>query len=64
MAQAHSGQEIGDGQVSTQPCAGLSGQRRDQVIFYQYRADRARRTLHGINEQIAKAEKVVAAPGR
>jgi transposase len=30
------------------------------VIFYQYRADRARRTLRGIDEQVAKAEKAVA----
>lgn len=56
----HPGQEIGDGQVFTQPWAGLSGQRRDQVVYYQYRADRARRTLRGIDEQIAKAEKAVA----
>ena len=39
--------------------AGL-GQRRDQVIYYQYKADRARRTLHGIDEQVAKAAKAVA----
>jgi hypothetical protein len=58
--QAHPGQEIPDGQVFTQPWAGLSGQRRDQVTFYQYRADRARRTLRGIDEQVAKAEKAVA----
>ena len=32
----------------------------DRTIFYQYRADRARRTLKGIDEQIAKAEKAVA----
>jgi hypothetical protein len=57
---AHPDQEIPDGQVFTQPWAGLSGQRRDQVIYYQYRADRARRTLRGIDEQIAKAEKAVA----
>jgi transposase len=30
------------------------------VIYYQYKADRARRTLRGIDEQIAKAEKAVA----
>ena len=30
------------------------------MIYYQYRADRARRTLRGIDEQIAKAEKAVA----
>jgi hypothetical protein len=57
---AHPGEEIPDGQVFTQPWAGLSGQRRDQVIYYQYRADRARRSLRGIDEQIAKAEKAVA----
>ena len=34
--------------------------RRDQVIYYQYRHDRARRTLRGINEQVAKAEQAVA----
>ena len=33
---------------------------RRRTIFYQYRADRARRTLHGIDQQIAKAEKAVA----
>ena len=31
--------------------------RRDKVIFYQYRTDRARRSLRGIDEQVAKAEK-------
>jgi len=30
------------------------------VIYYQYRHDRARRTLRGIDEQVAKAEKAVA----
>jgi hypothetical protein len=34
--------------------------RRDKVIYYQYRADRGRRTLRGIDEQVAKAEKAVA----
>jgi hypothetical protein len=59
--RAHPGQEIPDGQVFTQPWrAGPSGQRRDQVIYYQYRSDRARRALRGIDEQIAKAEKAVA----
>jgi len=33
---------------------------RDRVIHYQYRADRARRTLRGIDEQVSKAEKAVA----
>jgi hypothetical protein len=57
----HPGGEMTDGQVFTQPWpAGPTDARRDQVIYYQYKADRARRTLRGINEQIAKAEKAVA----
>jgi hypothetical protein len=57
----HPGEEIPDGQVFTQPWpAGPSGGRRDQVIYYQYRHDRARRTLRGIDEQVTKAEKAVA----
>ena len=32
----------------------------DKVIYYQYRADRGRRTLRGIDEQVVKAEKAVA----
>jgi transposase len=57
----HPGQEIPDGHVFTQPWpAGPDGGRRDQVIYYQYKADRARRTLRGIGEQIAKAEQAVA----
>jgi hypothetical protein len=57
----HPGQEIPDGHIFTQPWpAGPNGGRRDQVIYYQYRADRARRTLRGIDEQIAKAEKAIA----
>jgi hypothetical protein len=59
--EAHPGQDIPDGQVFTQPWpAGASAKRRDQTHYYQYRADRARRTLRGINEQVAKAEKAVA----
>jgi hypothetical protein len=58
--KANPGQEIPDGHVFTQPWAGLSAKRRDQIIYYQYRADRARRTLRGIDEQVAKAEKAVA----
>jgi transposase len=57
----HPGQDIPDGEIFTQPWpAGPSGGRRDQVICYQYKADRARRTLRGIDEQVAKAEKAVA----
>jgi hypothetical protein len=50
-----------DGLILTQPWpAGPTDRRRDQTIFYQYTADRARRTLHGIDEQVGKAEKAVA----
>jgi len=57
----HPGEEIPDGHVFTQPWpAGPKDKRRDQVTCYQYRADRARRTLHGIDEQVAKAAKAVA----
>ena len=57
----HPGEEIPDGHVFTQPWpAGPKDKRRGQVIYYQYRADRARRTLHGIDEQVAKAAKAVA----
>jgi hypothetical protein len=57
----HPGEQIGDGQVFTQLWpGGPASSRRDQVIYYQYRHDRARRTLRGIDEQVAKAEKAVA----
>ena len=57
----HPGQGIPDGHIFTQPWpAGPNGSRRDQWIYYQYKADRARRTLRGIDEQVAKAEKAVA----
>jgi len=57
----HPGEDLPDGRVFTQPRpGGPTGKLRDQVIYYQYRADRARRTLRGIDEQVAKAEKAVA----
>jgi hypothetical protein len=57
----HPGQDIPDGQVFTQPWpAGPKNERRDQVIYYQYRAGRARRTLRGIDEQVKKAEQAVS----
>ena len=55
------GVEIPDGLTLTQPWPpGPNSTRRDQVIYYQYRADRARRSLRGIDEQIGKAERAVA----
>jgi len=57
----HPGEEIPDGHIFTQPWpAGPSSSRRDQMIYYQFKADRARRTLRGIDEQVAKAAKAVA----
>ena len=57
----HPGRDIPDRHVFTQPWpTGPNGGRRDQVIYYQYRADRARRTLRGIDEQVGKAEQAVA----
>jgi len=57
----HPGEAVPDGQLFTQRWpAGPGSSRRDKVIYYQYRHDRARRTLRGIDEQVAKAEKAVA----
>lgn len=53
--------EFTDGQIFTQRWpAGANDKRRDQMHYYQYKADRARRTLRGIDEQVAKAEHAVA----
>jgi hypothetical protein len=50
------GQDIPDGHVFTQPWpTGPTATRRDQVIFYQHRHDRARRTLRGTAQQVGKA---------
>ena len=57
----HPDQQPPDGLILTQPRpAGPRDKRRDQVVYYQYRRDRARRTLRGIDEQVAKAERAVA----
>jgi hypothetical protein len=57
----HPDTEIDDGHIFTQPWpAGAAQSRRDQMIYYQFRADRARRTLRGIDQQVAKAERAVA----
>jgi len=51
-------------QVFTQPWPATPEQRavgrRDKVTYYRYKADSARRTLHGIDTQVAKAERAVA----
>ena len=57
----HPDTEVPDGQIFTQPWpAGPTDGRRDHVLYYQYRQDRARRTLRGIDEQVTKAEAAVA----
>lgn len=57
----HPGETIADGHVFVQPWpATPSDKRRDQVFYYQYSHDRGRRTLHGIDEQVRKAEDAVA----
>jgi len=57
----HPGEPIPDGHVFIQPWpAGPTDKRKDQVRYYQYKHDRARRTLKGIDEQVRKAEHAVA----
>jgi len=57
----HPDQPIPDGQVFTQPTTmGPKADQRHRTIFYQYRIDRAKRSLKGIDTQIAKAEQAVA----
>lgn len=57
----HPNKDVPDGLTLTQLWpGGPNSTRREQVIYYQYRADRARRSLRGIDEQVAKAERAVA----
>lgn len=47
--------------ILTQPWArGPAGAQWAETIYYQYRHDRARRSLRGIDEQVRKAENAVA----
>jgi transposase len=59
----HPGEQIPDQLVLTQPWPATSSEKSrgipDRVVYYQFRHDRARRTLRGIDEQVAKAEKAV-----
>jgi Transposase DDE domain len=59
----HPGQAVPDGLVLTQPWSSTSSEKArgipDRVIHYQYRHDRARRTLRGIDEQVRKAQRAV-----
>jgi len=59
--RTHPGRAIPDQLVLTQPdIMGVKPDLRKRMIYYQWRADRARRSLHGIDEQVMKAEKAVA----
>jgi hypothetical protein len=61
ISRAYRNEPIGDAQIFPQPWVmGAKTDPRKRTIFYQYRADRARRTLKGIDQQIANAEKAVA----
>jgi hypothetical protein len=59
----HPDQAIPDGLVLTQPWPSTSAEKArgipDRAIYYQYRYDRARRTLRGIDEQVVKAQRAV-----
>jgi hypothetical protein len=59
----HPDEAMPDGLVLTQPWPSTSAEKArgvpDRVIHYQFRHDRARRTLRGIDEQVAKAERAV-----
>ena len=60
----HPDEPIPDGHIFTQPLpagpADKARGRRDRTMYYQYKHDRARRTLRGIDQQVAKAERAVA----
>ncbi|BBY56941.1 IS1634 family transposase [Mycolicibacterium sarraceniae] len=59
----HPDEAVPDLLMLTQPWSATSSEKArgipDRVIYYQYRHDRARRTLRGIDEQIAKAPRAV-----
>ena len=59
----HPGEQVAEDLILTQPWPASSSEKArgipDRVIYYQYRDDRARRTLRGIDEQIAKAQAAV-----
>jgi hypothetical protein len=59
--QANPNAEPGDGATLTQPLImGPKTNQRRRTTIYQYKSDRAGRTLHTIDQQVAKAEKAVA----
>ena len=59
--QANPDLEPADGLVLTQPVImGPKADQRRRTTLYQYKSDRVRRSVHGIEQQVAKAEKAVA----
>ena len=59
--RAHPDAQPPNGLVLTQPTVmGTKADPRTRTTYYQYRTGRARRSLHGIDTQVAKAEKAVA----
>ena len=59
----HPNEAVPNGLVLTQPWPSTSAETArgipDRVIHYQYRYDRARKTIRGIDEQVAKAQRAV-----
>jgi hypothetical protein len=59
----HPDEAVPDGLVLTQPWPASSSEKArgipDRVVYYQFRHDRARRSLRGIDEQVAKAQRAV-----
>ena len=59
----HPDEAVPDGLVLTQPWPATSSEKArgipDRVTYYQFRHDRARRTLRGIDEQVTKAQRAV-----
>jgi len=59
--RTHPGATPPDGLTLTQSTVmGPNPDSRHRVIYYQYKADRARRSLHGIDQQVGKAESQVS----
>jgi hypothetical protein len=59
----NAGQDLPDGHIFTQPRpGGPTGKLRDQVIYYQYKADRARRTCAASTSRSPKPRK--PSPGK
>ena len=58
--EEHPGQAPENGMILSRPVyEGPAGARRTSRIYYQYREARAKRTLRGIDQQVAKAKKAV-----